>query len=117
MKYGSYYHDEIINYVRDYLNNRYGYSDSITNRKNYVNIIAHIMAAHKISYIKLDANWPKFYLSDIMPMVIMRLREWLQKSGIQQLNQHTKLLIEMMADRMLGDVIYDTYLKHLSGNG
>jgi hypothetical protein len=71
------------------------------------------MSTHKINYTKIDANGPKFYLSDLMPMVITRLREWLQKSVIRQLNQHTKLLIEMIADRVLADVIYDTYLKHL----
>jgi len=115
MKYGDYYTEEIIKYVTNYLTSRYGPSDSVTNRKSFIVVIAHIMSTYKISYTKIDANWPKFYLSDIIPMVIMRLREWLQKSGIQQLNQHTKLLIEMMADRKLGDVIYDTYLKHLSG--
>jgi len=114
MKYADYYTDEIIKYATDYLNNRYGSSDSVTNRRSYIRIIAHIMSNYKISYMKIDANWPKFYLSDLMPMVITRLREWLQKSGIKQLNEHTKILIEMIADRELGDVIYDTYLKHLS---
>jgi hypothetical protein len=114
MKYGDYYNEEIIRYVTAYLFNRYGYSDSVTDRKKYIVVIAHIMSAYKISYAKIDANWPKFYLSDIMHTVLTRLREWLQKSSIQQLNQHTKLLIEMIADRTLGDVIYDTYLKHLS---
>jgi bifunctional DNase/RNase len=114
MKYADYYTDEIIKYATDYLNNRYGSSDSVTNRRSYIPIIAHIMSNYKISYMKIDANWPKFYLSDLMPMVITRLREWLQKSGIKQLNEHTKILIEMIADRELGDVIYDTYLKHLS---
>jgi len=114
MKYGDYYTDEILRYIANYLTNRYGSDDSVTNRANYVNVIAHIMSAYKISYAKIDANWPKFYLSDIMHTVLTRLREWLQKSSIQQLNQHTKLLIEMIADRTLGDVIYDTYLKHLS---
>ena len=117
MKHGDYHTDEIIKYVSNYLNDRYGSGDSVTNRKDYVNVVAHIMSAYKISYAKIDANWPKFYLSNIMPMVITRLREWLQKSGIQQLNQHTKLLIEMMADRKLGDVIYDTYLNKLSDRG
>jgi len=114
MKYGDYYNEEIIRYVTAYLFNRYGYSDSVTDRKKYIVVIAHIMSAYKINYLKIDLNWPKFYLSDLMPMVITRLREWLQKSGIKQLNEHTKLLIEMIADRELGDVIYDTYLKHLS---
>ena len=116
MEYRDYYTNEVIRYVIDYLNNSYGSGDSVTNRKNYLKIIAYIMSNYKISYAKIDVNWPKFYLSDLMPMVIMRLREWMQKSGILQLNQHTKLLIEIMADRKLGDVIYDTYLKHLSGN-
>ena len=114
MKYGDYHTEEIIRYVTDYLNNRYGSSDSVTNRKNYITIIAHIMSNYKISYMKIDANWPKLYLSDLMPMVIIRLREWLQQSVIRQLNQHTKLLIEMIADRVLADVIYDLYLKHRS---
>ena len=113
MKYGDYHTEEIIRYVTDYLNNRYGSGDSVTNRKNYIVVIAHIMSAYKISYAKIDANWPKFYLSDVMPTVIIRLREWLQQSGIQQLNQHTRLLIEMIADRKLAEVIYDTYLKNL----
>ena len=111
MKYADYYTDEIIKYATDYLNNRYGSSDSVTNRRSYIPIIAHIMSNYKISYMKIDANWPKFRLSDIMSMVLMRLRDWLQKSGIQQLNQHTKLLIELIADRTLAEVIYDTYLK------
>jgi hypothetical protein len=114
MNYGDYYTEEIIRYVTDYLNNRYGSGDSVTNRKNYIGVIAHIMSAYKISYVKIDANWPKFYLSDIIHTVLTRLREWLQKSNISQLNQHTKLLIEMIVDRILGDVIYDIYLKHLS---
>ncbi len=114
MKYGNYHSDEIIRHVTDYLNNRYGSADSVTNRSKYIAIIAHIMANYKISYGKIEANWPKFYLSDIMSMVLIRLREWLQNYGIQQLNQHTKLLIELIADRTLGDVIYDIYLKHLS---
>ena len=117
MEYGDYYTDEIIRYVTDYLNNRYGSGDSVTNRKNYIAVIAHIMSTYKISYAKIDANWPKFYLSDLMPMVITRLREWLEKSGIKQLGQHTKLLIEIMADRKLGDVIYDTYLNKISDKG
>jgi len=114
MKYGDYYNEEIIRYVTAYLINRYGYSDSVTDRKKYIVVIAHIMSAYKISYAKIDANWPKFYLSDIMPTVIIRLREWLQQSGIQQLNQHTRFLIEMIADRKLAEVIYDTYLKKLA---
>ena len=114
MKYGDYHTDEIIRYVTDYLNNRYGSGDSVTNRKNYIVVIAHIMSAYKISYAKIDANWPKFYLSDIMSTVIIRLREWLQQSGIQQLSQNTRFLIEMIADRKLAEVIYDTYLKKLA---
>jgi len=117
MKYGDYRAEEIIRYVTDYLNNRYGSGDSVTNRKNYIAVIAHIMSAYKIRYVEIDANWTKFYLSDIMPMVIMRLREWLQKSGTQQLDQNTKLLIEIIADRTLADVIYDTYLKHILDKG
>ena len=117
MKYGDYHTDEIIKYVSNYLNDRYGSGDSVTNRKNYIVVIAHIMSTYKISYAKIDANWPKFYLSDLMPMVITRLREWLEKSGIKQLGQHTKLLIEIMADRKLGDVIYDTYLNKISDKG
>jgi hypothetical protein len=113
VRYGDYHTEEIIRYVTDYLNNRYGSGDSVTNRKNYIVVIAHIMSAYKISYTKIDANWPKFYLSDVMPTVIIRLREWLQQSGIQQLNQHTGFLIEMIADRKLAEVIYDTYLKKL----
>lgn len=116
MKYGDYYTDEIIKHVSDYLTNRYGSSDSVTNRKSYISVIAHIMAVYKISYKKISDNWPKFYLSNIMPMVLIRVREWLPKSGISQLNQHTKLLIEIMADRILASVIYETYLKHLSDN-
>ncbi len=114
MKYGDYYTDEIIKHATDYLINRYGSGDSVTHRKSYIPIIAYIMSNYKISYSKIEANWPKFYLSDIMSMVLIRLRDWLQKSSIQQLNQHTKLLIEMIADRALGDVIHDIYLKHLS---
>ena len=114
MKYGDYYTEEIIRYATDYLTNRYGSGDSVTNRKSYIPIIAHIMSNYKISYMKIDANWPKFYLSDIMPMVIMRLRERLQNYSIQQLNQHTKRLIEIIADRALANVIYDIYMKHLS---
>jgi hypothetical protein len=114
MKHGDYYTDEIIKYATDYLNNRYGSSDSVTNRKSYIPVIAHIMSSYKISYMNIDTNWPKFYLSDIISMTLIRLRDWLQKSNIQQLNQHTKLLIEMMTDRALANVIYDVYLKHLS---
>jgi len=117
MKYEGYYIEQIINYVTNYLINRYGSGDSVTNRNSYISIIAHIMSNHKISYIKIDANWPRFYLSEIIPKVLIGLREWLQKSGTHELNQHTKLLIEMMADRILANVIYDTYLKHLSFQG
>jgi len=115
MTYRDYYTDEIIKYVTDYLNNRYSSGDSVTNRSKYIAIIAHIMSTYKISYSKIDANWPKFYLSDIMPMVLIRLREWVHKSNVYQVNEHTKLLVEIMAERILASVIYDTYLKHLSG--
>jgi len=126
MKYADYYTDEIIKYATDYLNNRYGSSDSVTNRRSYIPIIAHIMSNYKISYMKIDANWPKFYLSDIMPIVVTRLcdrleewkwlQEWkgLQKFATFQLDQHIKSLIEIIADKTLADVIYDIYLKHLS---
>jgi hypothetical protein len=109
--------EEIINYATEYLTKRYGSGDSVTERGNYIPVIAHIMASYNIDYRDISNNWPEFYLSDLIPMVKIKLREWVQESSVSQVNEHTRLLVELMADRALAKVIYETYLKHISSKG
>jgi hypothetical protein len=108
--------DEILKYAIEYLTERYGAGDSISNRKNYIKVIAHIMSHYNLSYSTIDAHWPKFYLSDLIPQFKIAFYNWLKSSSITELNQHTKILVEIMADRIIANIIYDTYLKHLSAN-
>jgi hypothetical protein len=106
--------DEILEYAIEYLINRYGAGDSISNRKNYVNIIAHIMSHFNLSYSTIDTHWPKFYLPDLIPEFKIAFRKWLTSSSITELNQYTKILVEIMTDRIIANIIYERYLKHLS---
>ncbi len=108
--------DEILKYAVEYLMEHYGAGDSISNRRNYVKVIAHIMSHYNLSYSTIDAHWPKFYLSDLMPKFKIAFHKWLSNSGITELNKYVETLVKIMADRIIGDIIYDTYLKHLSAN-
>jgi hypothetical protein len=108
--------DEILKYAVEYLTERYGTGDSVSNRRNYIKVIAHIMSNYNLSHSTIDAHWPKFYLSDLMPQFKMAFQKWLTSSNITELNQNTKILVEIMADRIIGNIIYDRYLKHLSTN-
>jgi hypothetical protein len=106
--------DEILKYAVDYLTERYGTGDSVTNRGNYIKIIAYIMSNYNISYNTISAHWPKFYLADLISEFKIEFQKWLTSSNITELNQYTKILVEIIADRIIGNIIYSRYLKHLS---
>jgi hypothetical protein len=106
--------DETLEYAIEYLIDRYGIGDSISNRQNYIKVIAHIMSHYNLSYRTVDTHWPKFYLSDLIPEFKIAFREWLTSSSIKELNQHTKILVEIMTDRIIANIIYERYFKHLS---
>ncbi len=105
--------DEILNYAVEYLTRCYGIEDSISNRKNYIKVIAHLMSKHNLSYKTISVHWPKFYLRDLIPQFKIAFRGWLSTSKISEINEYTKTLIEIMSDRIIADIIYNNYLKHL----
>jgi hypothetical protein len=108
--------DEILKYAVEYLMEHYGVGDSISNRRNYINVIAHIISHYNLSYSVIDAHWPKFYLSDLIPQFKIAFHKWLSNSGVKELNQYTKILVEIIADRIIANIIYEMYLKQLSTN-
>ncbi len=105
--------NEILNYAVGYLTERYGMGNSIINRGNYIKVIAHIMSTYGLSYNILYNNWPSFFLSDLIPQFKILFLKWLSSFIISELNQYTKTLVEIMSDRIIADIIYDKYLKHL----
>ncbi len=106
--------DGIVKYAVDYLLNYYGIGDSVSNRRNYIKVIAHIISNYNLSYRTIDTHWPKFYLSDLIPQFEAAFREWLSGYKVLELNQYTKNLVEIMSDMILANIIYDRYFKHLN---